>query len=311
MRAMVLQDFESDIKLANLPQPEPGASEVLVAIQASSVNGFDIMLARGHTKGMMEHAFPVVLGRDFAGTVTAVGERVTRFAPGDRVFGVVGGEVLRDGSWGEYLVSPEDGAITHLPENLDFKEGGAIGNAAVTALQSLDLLNLAKGDTLLISGATGGVGSYAVQLAANRGLTVIATAKPGAEADYVRGFGAGDTVDYTGDLTAAVRALRPDGVHGVLHLAGDGATLTELVAPGGRLASTIGFTQAQAGERDLNVIEVWATPDSTTLERLASQAAAGQLHVPLQASYPLDAAPKALEEFANGAVGKIGITITD
>jgi len=107
----------------------------------------------------------------------------------------------------------------------------------------------AAGQTVLISGATGGVGAYAVQLAAARGARIIATARPGEAADFVLRLGAAHAVDYTGDLAAQVRSISPGGVDAVIHLAGDGLRFADLVVPGGRFASTPGLGPEQLGGR--------------------------------------------------------------
>jgi len=114
MRALILQDFDSAPVLGEVPTPEIDANEVRVRVQAASLNGFDTFVARGYLKGMMEHRFPVVLGKDFAGTVVAVGPDVSRFAVGDPVFGVVTKPFLGDGSYGEYVTIPEDSTITRV-----------------------------------------------------------------------------------------------------------------------------------------------------------------------------------------------------
>jgi NADPH:quinone reductase-like Zn-dependent oxidoreductase len=103
MRAIVINDFGAPPTVSDLPQPQPEAGEVLVRVRASSLNGFDAATAAGRLKDMMEHRFPVVLGKDFAGTVEAVGDDVTRFAVGDEVFGVVMKPFLGDGGLGEYV----------------------------------------------------------------------------------------------------------------------------------------------------------------------------------------------------------------
>ena len=309
MRAVAIDDFGAAPALRDLPKPEPGPGEVLVRIRASSINGFDLAVAGGMLKGMMEHRFPVVLGKDFAGTVEAIGEGVTRFAVGDQVFGVVMKPELGDGAFGEYVAVGEGFGITHIPAGLDVAGAGALGLAGTAALMSVNAVDPAAGETVLVCGATGGVGAHVVQVAAARGAEVIATARPGEEADLVRGLGAAHTVDYTGDVPDAVRSVRSEGVHAVVHLAGDGLQLAELLVDGGRIASTLGLGPDQLADRDVTATAVIATPDAATLDRLAADVAAGRLRVPITRTYQLAEVPKALADFAGGTLGKLAVTI--
>jgi NADPH:quinone reductase-like Zn-dependent oxidoreductase len=309
MRAIIISDFGAAPVQADLPQPEPEPGEVLVRVRASSLNRVDAATAAGMLKGMMEHRFPVVLGKDFAGTVEAVGDQVTRFAVGDEVFGVVLKPILGDGGLGEYVTVSEGFGLAHLPSGLSHPAAGALGLAGATALSAVEAVAPGEGQTVLVSGASGGVGAFAIQLAGARGAQVIATAKPGPAADLVAELGAAHIVDYTGDLTAQVRAVSPGGVNAALHLAGDGAQLAELLAPGGRLASTLGFGPDALARTDVTAIAIRANLDEATLDRLAADAAAGRLRVPVTRTYPLNDVPQALADFAAGAVGKYAITI--
>jgi NADPH:quinone reductase-like Zn-dependent oxidoreductase len=305
MRAVVTAEQGASPSLTEVPAPEPGAGELLVQVQASSLNGFDTAVAAGYLGGMMEHRFPVVLGKDFAGTVAAVGDGVTRFAVGDAVFGVVTKAFLGDGGFGEYVVVGEQIGLAARPEGVDPVAAGALGLAGTAAIDALDAVAPQAGETVLISGATGGVGAIAIQYAAAAGATVIATARPGAETEFVRGLGATDVVDHTGDLVAQVRGLRPDGVDVVLHLAGDGAVLAALLADKGRLASTLGLGPDQHPA----ATAVMATPTTATLDRLAGDVAAGRITVPIERSYPLSEVPAAFADFAAGTLGKLAVTL--
>jgi NADPH:quinone reductase-like Zn-dependent oxidoreductase len=305
MKAVVTSEQGAKPEVTEVPKPRPGAGEVLVKVQASSVNGFDLAVAGGHVVGTMEHRFPVVLGKDFAGTVEAVGDGVTRFQPGDEVFGVVTKAYLGDGGFGEYVTVPEAIGIAKLPEGVEPAVAGAVGLAGTAAIDSLDASAPQAGETVLVSGATGGVGAIATQYAAAAGARVIATARPGAETDFVRGLGATDVVDHTGDLAAQVRALSPDGVDVVLHLAGDVGVLAGLLTEKGRLASTrfLGPDQHPAA------VVIRATPTVATLDRLAADVAAGRITVPVSRNYALADVPAALADFAAGTVGKLAVTI--
>jgi NADPH:quinone reductase-like Zn-dependent oxidoreductase len=305
MRVVVIAEQGASPALTEVPTPRPAAGEVLVRVGASSLNGFDTAVAAGYLTGMMEHRFPVVLGKDFAGTVVEVGEGVTRFAAGDPVFGVVTKAFLGDGGFGEYVTVPEQIGITALPDGVDVAVAGALGLAGTAAVAAIDAVAPQAGETVLISGATGGVGAIAIQYAAAAGAKVIATARPGTEADFVRGLGASDVVDHTADLAAAVRAIAPDGVDAILHLAGDGAALAGLLADKGRLASTLGLGPDQHPA----AVAIMATPTAETLDRLAGDVAAGRINVPVSRTYPLAEVPAAFGDFAGGTIGKLAITI--
>ena len=309
MPAMVTDDYGAPLRLAERPRPEPGSGEVLVRVRAASVNGFDVAVAAGRLRGMMEHSFPAGLGKDFAGTVEAIGEGVSGFAAGDRVFGVVMKPMVRDGSFAQYVTVPEAIGIAHLPDRLDVPVAGALGLAGTAAIQALDALQLRAGELVLVAGATGGVGALAVQLAAASGAVVIATGQPGPDEKFLRELGATHVADYREDLAGAVRALAPKGVDAALHLAGDGSQLAALVRPGGRLVSTLEFSPEQAGERQLSVTAVMANPDAQTLARLAILATSSRLRVPVQATYPLAELPRALADFTGGTRGKLAISV--
>lgn len=305
MQAIVVTEQGAQPRLTEVATPQPAAGEVLVRVQASSVNGFDLSVAAGHVAAMMEHRYPVVLGKDFAGTVAAVGDGVTRFAAGDAVFGVVTKPYLGDGGFGEYVTVLEQVGITALPDGVDRAVAGAVGLAGTAALDSLDAVRPRAGETVLVSGATGGVGALALQYAAAAGARVIATAKPGAETDFVRGLGATEVVDYTGDLVEQVRALVPEGVDVVLHFAGDGATLAGLLSEKGRLASLRGY----GAEQHPAATFVYANPAAATLDRLAADLAVGRLTVPVERTFTLGEVPAAFESFAAGKLGKLAIAV--
>ena len=310
MKAIAIDDYGAPPRLQDLPVPGPGEGEVLVRVRASSVNGFDLAVAGGYLKGVMEHRFPVVLGKDFAGAVEAAGPAAASLQPGEAVFGVVTKPVLSDGAFGEYVTNPET-YTARVPAglDLDLAVAGALGLAGTAALNAVDAIDPQPGETVLVSGATGGVGAFVVQLAAARGAHVIATAQPGEDEDYLRGLGARDTVDYTGDVPAAVAALRPDGIHAMVHLAGDGLELAELLVAGGRIASTLGLGADQVEGRAVQATAVMALPGTQTLERLAADVAAGKLTVPVQRTYPLQEVPQAFADFAAGTRGKLAVSI--
>jgi len=309
VRAVVTEDYGKVPSVATVPTPTAGPGEVRVRIRSSSLNGFDLAVAGGFIKDFMEHRFPVILGRDFAGAVDEVGAGVTSFALGDNVFGVVLTQPLHAGGFAEYVTLPADHSIAAMPVGLDPATAGALGLAGAAAVGSLGAVAPLAGATVLVSGATGGVGAFAVQVAARAAATVIATAGSERGRDHVRALGAAHAVDYTADLAAQVRSIAPAGVDAVLHLAGDAAALADLLVPGGRFASLLSVGADQLGNRDITVTSVIAMPHRELLEDLADQVVAGRLSVPVQATYALDDVPKAFVDFAAGTLGKLAVAI--
>ena len=305
MRAVAFSEFGADPVLTEVPTPEPQPDEVLVRVQASSVNGFDLGVLGGYLQGVYEYEFPVVLGKDFAGVVTEVGAEVTSLAVGDRVFGVVMRPTLGLGGFAEYVVASPKYGLARMPEQLDHARAGALGLAGTAALNAVDAIAPKEGEFVLVSGATGGVGAYAIQLAAARGALVIATAQPGPPAAFVTGLGATWAVDPA-DLAAQVSGIAPKGVQAALHLAGDGPTIAGLIAPGGRLASTVHFTPDGL---DLETTIVMADPSPETLDRLAADVTERRLHVPLAHTYAFAQTGQAIVDFTRGTVGKLAVTI--
>jgi NADPH:quinone reductase len=313
MRAVALIDHESGPALRDVPAPEPETNELLVRVRASSINGFDVAVANGVLRGMMEYEFPVTLGSDYAGVVERVGADVGGYSVGDEVFGFVQKPTLQDGTWADYVVVPEDMFVTHMPKSHDFVAAGSLPLAGAAALALVDAIAPAAGDVVLIVGASGGVGGYAVRLAAKRGATVIATGA--AEDDArLRDLGATETIDYTTeDVATVVRERYPGGIPGLIDVVGFAeafAAMAEVVADGGRAATTLGAADAEAlAAREVVATNVIASPDPATLGRLADEADSGGLTVSIDSVHALEQAPAALERFAAGKRGKIAIEI--
>jgi NADPH:quinone reductase-like Zn-dependent oxidoreductase len=309
MKALAIERRDAAPAVLDVADPSAADGEVLIRVEAASVNGFDLAIAAGRVWDSMPHTFPAVLGRDYAGTVAAVGDGVGGFAVGQPVAGIVTGPSLGPGSMGELYAAAQE-KVTPRPDGVTAVDATAVGLAGVTAATALDALGIGAGDTLLVSGATGGVGSFAVQIAAAAGARVIATAGAGEASDFVSSLGADDVVDFMGDLAAAVRAVAPDGVTAVLHAAGDATVLAGLLAPGGRMASLIGATNEQAGRDDVTVIPIQAAYTPERLGRLLDGVASGQLRVAVGATFPLASAPEALEWFKDPThLGKAVVTV--
>lgn len=308
MRALVLHEFGTTPAIEEVSVPEPAAGEVRVRVHAASVNGFDPGEVNGWFTAWFEHRFPLVIGKDFAGTVDAVGDGVEGYAVGDRVFGVLTKPWLGDGTFGEYATIATAVGLAHLPDAVGFPEGGAMGLAGATASACLDSGDLGPSRTVLVIGATGGVGTQLVQLASNAGAHVIATARPAAR-DLMTGLGAAEIVDRDAVAADAIRANHPDGVDVVVHLAGDPAAALAAVRDGGLFVSPLVMSPDQLPPSTATLVPIQANPTGALLDQLAANEASGKTRVVIQRRYPLDQAADALRDFANGTLGKLVITV--
>ena len=307
MKALALTTREASPAVVEVPDREPGPGEVRVGVEAASINGFDLAVAAGYVWDHMPHTFPVVIGRDFAGSVKAVGEGVGDVAAGDPVAGVITALELGPGTVAE-RITVDAASVVPRPDAVTAVQAAAVGLAGIAALDLIDALNPGAGDTVLVSGATGGVGAFAIQLAAARGAHVIATARAGEATEFVRSLGASDSADFNGDLAAGVRVIAPNGVTKVVHAAGDPVVLGALLVSGGHLASVVGATPEQVGRADVSVTGVLAAYTPDRLATLLEQVAGGRLQVPVAATYPLASATEALSAFGSGKLGKIVVT---
>jgi NADPH2:quinone reductase len=310
MRAITLDDFDSSPGLRqDLPAPTPAENEVLVRVRASSVSPVDNSVAAGMLKDMVEHEFPVTLGRDFAGIVEQAGSEVSGLSEGDEVFGFITGmsPAVHEGTWAELIAVPESNA-TRKPEGVDTASAGAAPLAAIAAMSALDALGVSEGDTILVVGANGGVGSFAVQLAANAGATVIAPALPEDE-EYLKDLGVSEILPRDADIAKLVHERYPEGIEAVLDLvsyAPEGFdTHAAVLKDDGRGASTL--SAAGEGSERHNVM---AVPTPENLQRLARLLETGTLRVPIQRTYELDQAADALQALAaDHTQGKIAIRV--
>ena len=198
MKAIVYRCYGSTdvLKLESIPKPAPADDRVLVKVHAASVNPLDWHYMQGKPYIMRPSAGvgapkSILMGADFAGTIESIGKNVKRFKPGDEVFGD------RDGSFGEYVSVRENGAIALKPTNMSMEQAAAVPIAGITALQALrDKGMIRAGQKVLINGASGGVGTFAVQIAKNYGADVTGVCS-GKNVDMVRSIGADHVIDYT------------------------------------------------------------------------------------------------------------------
>jgi NADPH:quinone reductase len=280
------------LRLAERSDPEPAAGVVVVAIHATSVNPTDLSTRDGsRRKRMPDLEPPFVPGWDLAGEVLATGDRVVGMIP----FAQIGGRV---GAYAEQA-AVDPAWLAPLPEGVPFEEAATLPLNALTARQSLDLLGLAAGDALLVTGASGGVGGFAVQMAVADGLEVIAVAGRDDE-DWVGSLGASEVLPRDASLSGT----RPvDGVLDAVPLGPERSTPT--LRDGG----TAVFTRTPdppGPNRELRFETILVKPDAVALTRFAEQLAAGRLRTRVAQVLPLDEAAEAhrLAE-AGGLHGKV------
>jgi len=316
MRALNVPESGAQPVVSDLPVPQVTDGTVLVRVKSAALNAIDNSLTTGAMAAMMPHAYPLVVGRDAAGVVEAVGEGVDHVAVGDEVLGhVLLAPPVQAGTIAEYALFPT-AAVTAKPAGLDFDRAAALPLAGAAALASVEALDVRPGQVVLVTGATGGVGSYAVQLLAARGVTVVATGTA-ADVDRLTGLGATTVVDHTSGTPVAgqVTTSYPDGVDGLVDLVShspDGLALGA-VRKGGKVASTLGAADEQVlAEAGLTGSNIMAAPLREVLEPLAAQAAEGTLKVDVTTVLPLEQAADGLATIAAGhARGKIIINVAD
>ncbi|MEV2245282.1 NADP-dependent oxidoreductase [Streptomyces sp. NPDC049970] len=308
MRAIAVSAFRAEPCLVELPKPGPEAGEVRVKVEYAALNPRDWQTADGALEGVAPHVFPLVLGTDFAGRVDMIGSGHNRFRVGDPVLGrVTAPPVGRCGAYGEYVCVHQDSPIALVPRDMPLSTAAALPSAGATAAQILSSTAVRSGLSLLVVGAAGGVGSFLTQLAAARGIGVVAAVR-GDERRRMSALGAATAVDTTTGpeaLETAVREMYPGGVDAVVDLVStDPASFachTALLRDGGVAVTTRGVA-APAGV-------AWAdfrlAATAGLLDELASLVARGELRVPVDMELPLEKAPQALvQNRAGGARGK-------
>ncbi len=284
-------------------------------MRASGINPIDRWVASGAQRSQAA-TFPMVLGADGAGIVEMVGEVVTRFSPGDRVFGTLwrAVQVVEAGTHAEYVAVSADGPLARMPDGLDFVVAAALPIAGMTGLSLVEGLTPLAGKTVLVVGAGGGVGSFASQFAVAAGARVIATVRSDM-AQRLRGYGVAETVDHTrGSVADAVRQAHPDGIDVLMDLASDAAglaALATLVRCGGTAVTSRHVADIEALKRaGVTGINFGLQPSSVLLERLATAVVSGQIVAPPIARITLDQAPALLNGATSGpADGKTVITL--
>lgn len=262
MKAVRIHSYggPQELKIEDLPKPRIKASQVLVQIHDASVNPVDWKIREGAMPNLKTFPFPITMGQDFAGLVFDVGAQVTKFKKGDRVFG------FAHGSYAEYAAVAED-KIARIPNSMDFQTAASLPTAGLTALQLLEEAKVREGQLILIHGAGGGVGSFAVQLAKIRGARVAVTAS-GADYEYLDSLGIEFFIDYK--LQRFEEFMT--NVDVVIDLVGNDIPIRSLpiLRKNGIFVSTVGgISDSLARQYAVNAITFVMSPDSDGLERLA------------------------------------------
>jgi NADPH2:quinone reductase len=307
MKAAAISRFgpPSMIELHDRAVPRPAANEVLIRVDAAGVGSWDPSMRDGSWRPPGRTKFPLVLGTDGSGTVVAKGSRARRFRIGDRVYAYEFGNP-KGGFYAEYAAVKTEHAA-RVPRRLDPFQAGAAAPTALTALQGIAaMLHLRKGQTVLIFGASGAVGTLAVQFAKHRGARVLATASGRRAATLVRRLGADAVIDARRDDAAdRLWKLAPDGIDAALAFAGGQGLerCLDLMRPGGRVVFPNGIEPGPPRRRrsirhtayDLAVSPRW-------FKRLESSIAKAPVRVPIAAVFPLAKAAKAHQRLARGGV---------
>ncbi|WP_138735254.1 NADP-dependent oxidoreductase [Modestobacter excelsi] len=288
----------------DLPEPPVGPDTVLVRMRAAGVNPVDVGIREGHLAGAFPHHFPIVPGWDLAGVVEQVGPAVVDFAPGDEVFGYLRRDDVQWGTAAELVPAPQR-CIAHKPESLGFAEAGALPLAGLTAYQALtEVLDVGEGDRVLVHRAAGGVGFFAVQIAAALGAHVIGTASP-RNHGFLTDAGAAEVLDHS---AGPISGQLSEPVDAVLDLVGGPALgdAPDQVRDPARIASIVDPVVLDLGGR-----YVFVRPDQHDLEELGRMADAGQLRVAIAKAFPLAQVADAQRLVAEGHVrGKVVVTLS-
>lgn len=308
MRAMTYPEYGNPdiLQLNDVPVPKVGPGSILIRVERAAVNPVDWKVMAGGLDPMLDAVFPVIPGWDVVGTVEATGPDTPEFSAGDRVAAYARKEVVHGGTYAEYVAVPAESAAV-VPADVDIDTAASIPLVGGTALRALETVQLSPDDTLLIHGASGGVGHIAAQLAVDYGTTVIGTASP-KNHDRLRELGV-TPVAYGDGLEDRVREIAPGGITAVVDFVG--GVLDQSLAllgedHGNRLVSIADSDVEDHGGR-----WVWVRPDGGRLHYLLEKVSEGAVSVHIDRTFPLAEAAEALEVSKSGeANGKLVIDVT-
>jgi NADPH:quinone reductase len=302
----------SAIKLHRQAVPKPAADEVLIRVEAAGIGSWDPSIRDGSWRRPGRIKFPLVLGTDGTGIVAAKGSRVREFRIGDRVYAYEFGNP-KGGFYAQYAAVKAKHAA-RVPRGLGRLQAGAAAPTALTALRGIvEVLRLRKGDTLLIFGASGAVGTLAVQFAKHRGARVLATATGRPAASLVRRLGADAVIDARRDDAAErLWKLAPNGIDAALAFAGGEGLerCLDLIRPGGCVAFPNGIEPPPRRRRSLRRESYDLDASPRWFRRLARSVAKAPVRVPIAAVFPLAKAAKAHQRLAKGGVsGRMALRV--
>jgi NADPH:quinone reductase-like Zn-dependent oxidoreductase len=293
----------SALKIHQLPAPRPGPADVLVAIDTAGVGSWDASIRDGSWRKPGRTRFPLVPGVDGAGVVIAKGARVRRFRTGDRVYAYEFGN-RQGGFYAEFAVV-DAAHVGRVPRGLNLRDAGAVAATGLTALQGLDALGLRSGQTVLVFGASGAVGTMAVQFAAQRGAHVIATASGTAATRLVTRLGADRVIDARRpESIERLRKYAPDGLDCALALAGGDELerCLDFMRSGGRVAYPNGVEPQPTARSTFRLRSYDAAATPREFARLNRHIAGRRFRVPIAAAYPLGKAAQAHRRLEAGHV---------
>src|ERR1700746_548934 len=305
-------DIET-IRLQTLPVPDIGPDEVLIRVEVAGVGAWDAFEREGGFSQMFgtEPKVPYVLGSDGAGTIAAVGEQIERFKEGDRVYALALANP-KGGFYAEYVALKADNGWPG-PKDVQIEQAGAMPSDALTALQGLDeVLGLEQGESLMIFGASGGIGHLAVQLAKRMSARVLAVASGNDGVALVRQLGADSVLDgHKGDVVAAAWEFAPDGFDVALVTAGGDVADQALTAvrDGGRVAYPNGVMPLPKPRPELRLQSYNVTPDAQLLKKLNQLIESGPFEVNVARLFSLDQAGEAHRALDQHYLGKLALRI--
>lgn len=300
MRAVTFTTFGDPevLSVADVPMPQAGEGQVRVRVTAAAVHPVDLVARSGYMGPLVPAGPRYVLGADVAGVVDETGPGVTGLARGDAVIGMSNWPDTKNGTQAEFAVLPAS-VLARAPRSASAAASATLPLNGHTAAQALRLLGLGAGQTVAITGAAGGVGAFAVELARARGLRVIAISAA-EDKKFLTGLGA-EFVARSADTAAAVRAIVPSGVDGLLDAASVGFTAMGAVRDGGVFVAVTPPTPPPS-ERDIRIELVLARADGAELAELAGLVDQGLLTLRVAKTVPLESVDQAHLTLAKGGV---------